>query len=270
MFARTQVSRYERELIEQALVSDRPPPEAGTIIVVLPDTAEFQQLADAGADIIELGVPFSDPIADGPVIQQAAERALRSGTSLKKILATVRSLRTKTQIPLVLMAYYNSIFRYGEAAFCLDAVVAGVDGLIVPDMPPDEAGTIHPLAEKAGLAVVFLLAPTSTAKRQTRVARLSRGFIYYVSLTGITGAKLTDKADVEKKVREIRRYTKTPVAVGFGIATPEDARAVARIADGVIVGSALVKIGDGVTLPARLGVPDRHGREAVAFEHLEY
>ena len=209
----------------------------------LEDTEAYvQQLADAGADIIELGVPFSDPIADGPVIQQAAERALRSGTSLKKILAAVRSLRTKTQIPLVLMAYYNSIFRYGEAAFCLDAVVAGVDGLIVPDMPPDEAGTIHPLAEKAGLDVIFLLAPTSTAKRQTSVARLSRGFIYYVSLTGITGAKLTDKADVEKKVREIRRYTKTPVAVGFGIATPEDARAVARIADGVIVGSALVKI----------------------------
>jgi len=117
-----------------------------------------------------------------------------------------------------------------------------VDGLIVPDMPPDEAGTIHLLAEKAGLDVIFLLAPTSTAKRQTSVARLSRGFIYYVSLTGITGAKLTDKADVEEKVREIRRYTKTPVAVGFGIATPEDAREVARIADGVIVGSALVKV----------------------------
>src|SRR5947208_10879152 len=209
----------------------------------LEDTETYvQQLADAGADIIELGVPFSDPIADGPVIQQAAERALRSGTSLKKILATVRSLRTKTQIPLVLMAYYNSIFRYGEAAFCRDAVAAGVDGLIVPDMPPDEAGTIHPLAAAAGLDVIFLLAPTSTAKREAAVARLSRGFIYYVSLTGITGAKLTDKADVEKKVREIRRYTKTPIAVGFGIATPEDARAVARIADGVIVGSALVKI----------------------------
>src|SRR5207247_8733768 len=123
----------------------------------LEDTEAYvQRLAEAGADVVELRVPFSDPIADGPVIQQAAERALRSGTSLKKILATVRSLRTKTQIPLVLMAYYNSIFRYGEAAFCLDAVVAGVDGLIVPDMPPEEAGTIHPLAEKAGLAVVFL------------------------------------------------------------------------------------------------------------------
>src|SRR5207244_9601617 len=152
------------------------------------------------------------------------ERAVRPGNSLKIILATVRSLRTKTQIPLVLMAYYNSIFRYGEAAFCRDAVAAGVDGLIVPDMPSDEAGTIHPLAEKAGLAVVFLLAPTSTAKRQTSVARLSRGFIYYVSLTGITGAKLTDKADVEKKVREVRRYTKTPGAGGVGGGTPGAAR----------------------------------------------
>jgi tryptophan synthase alpha chain len=220
----------------------------------LEDTETYvQQLAQAGADIVELGVPFSDPIADGPVIQQAAERALRSGTSLKKILVTVRSLRTKTQIPLVLMAYYNSIFRYGEAAFCRDAVAAGVDGLIVPDMPPDEAGTIHPLAEAAGLDVIFLLSPTSTAKREAAVARLSRGFIYYVSLTGITGAKLTDKADVEKKVREIRRYTKTPVAVGFGIATPDDAREVARIADGVIVGSALVKIiADGVIVGSAL------------------
>ena len=209
----------------------------------LDDTETYVlRLAEAGADVIELGVPFSDPIADGPVIQQAAERALRAGTSLKKILATVRSLRTKTQVPLVLMAYYNSIFRYEEAAFCRDAVAAGVDGLIVPDMPTDEAGTIHPLAEAAGLDVIFLLAPTSTGKRQASVARLSYGFIYYVSLTGITGAKLTDKADVEKKVREIRRYTKTPVAVGFGIATPDDVRQVTRIADGVIVGSALVKI----------------------------
>jgi len=201
-----------------------------------------RDLESAGADIVELGVPFSDPIADGPVIQQAAERALRSGTSLKKILAMVRSLRTKTQVPLVLMAYYNSIFRYGEAAFCRDAVTAGVDGLIVPDMPTDEAGTIYPLAEAAGLDVIFLLAPTSTGERQASVARLSRGFIYYVSLIGITGAKLTDKVDVEQKVREIRRYTTTPVAVGFGIATSDDARQVARIADGVIVGSALVKI----------------------------
>ncbi len=209
----------------------------------LDDTEAYvQQLADAGADVIELGVPFSDPIADGPVIQQAAERSLRAGTTLKKILATVRSLRAKTQVPLVLMAYYNSIYQYGEAGFCRDAVSAGVDGLIVPDMPPDEAGALRPPAEKAGLDLIFLLAPTSTAKRQGDVARLSRGFLYYVSLTGITGSKLTDQIEVDKKVREIRRHSKTPIAVGFGIATPEDVRRVANVADGVIVGSALVKV----------------------------
>lgn len=200
------------------------------------------QLAEAGADVIELGVPFSDPIADGPVIQQAAERALRSGTTLKKILASVRALRRSTEIPLVLMTYYNSILKYGETAFCGDAAESGVDGVIVPDLPPEEAGSFYKRATAAGLDVIFLLAPTSTARRQAMVAQLSKGFIYYVSLTGITGATLTDKADVQKKVREIRRYTKTPVAVGFGIATPQDARAVSRVADGVIVGSALVKI----------------------------
>ncbi len=225
--------RGEKALIAYIMAGDPSLDETETYV---------RQLAEAGADVIELGVPFSDPIADGPVIQQAAERALRSGTSLKKILATVRSLRTKTQVPLVFMAYYNSIFRYGEAAFCLDAVAAGVDGLIVPDMPPDEAGTLRPLAEKAGLDVIFLLAPTSTAKRQASVARASRGFVYYVSLTGITGAKIADRAEVGKKVQEIRRHTKTPVAVGFGIKTPDDVREIARTADGVIVGTAMVKL----------------------------
>src|SRR2546428_8920308 len=157
----------------------------------LDDTEAYvQQLAQTGADIIELGVPFSDPIADGPVIQQAAERALRSGTSLKKLLGAVRSLRTKTQIPLVLMAYYNSIFRYGEAAFCRDAVAAGGDGLIVPDMPPGGAGTINPLAETAGLGGVFLPAPTSTARRGKAGARVSRGFIYFLLLNGETGGEV--------------------------------------------------------------------------------
>ena len=231
-FQRTQ-ERHEKALIAYIMAGDPSLDETETYV---------RQLADAGADVVELGVPFSDPIADGPVIQQAAERALRSGTSLKKILAAVRSLRTKTQVPLVLMVYYNSIFRYGEAAFCRDAVAAGVDGVIVPDMPPEEAGTLRPLADKAGLDVIFLLAPTSTATRQASVARVSRGFVYYVSLTGITGVELTDKVEVGKKVQEIRRYTKTPVAVGFGIKTPDDVREIARIADGVIVGTALVKV----------------------------
>jgi tryptophan synthase alpha chain len=209
----------------------------------LEDTEAYVlQLAEAGADIVELGVPFSDPIADGPVIQKAADRALRSGTTLKKILATVKSLRARTPIPLVLMTYYNTLLKYGEEAFCRDAADAGVDGVIVPDLPPDEAATLDPCARHAGLDVIFLLAPTSTSRRQAAIARRSQGFIYYVSLTGITGAVLTDKADVEKKLREIRRYANIPVAVGFGIATPEDVRQIANFADGVIVGSALVKI----------------------------
>ena len=199
------------------------------------------ELEQAGADIIELGVPFSDPIADGPVIQQAAERALRSGTSLRAILSMVTGLRARTQIPLVLMAYYNSIHAFGPERFCQEAAKAGVDGLILPDMPPDEAGPLKGPAAAAGLPLIYLLAPTSTAERRTFVARQSQGFVYYVSLTGITGAKLPNLADVSKNVEKIRRVTNVPVAVGFGVATPEDAAKVAAIADGVIVGSAIVK-----------------------------
>jgi len=203
------------------------------------------ELERAGADIIELGVPFSDPIADGPVIQKAAERALRSGTSLRKILATVASLRTRTQIPLVLMAYYNTIHAFGEARFCREAARTGVDGLIVPDMPPEEAGVLDAEASNIGLNIIYLLAPTSTPDRRAMVARRSRGFIYYVSLTGITGAKLTDWNGVRQNVGKILKATTVPVAVGFGVATPEDAAKVGEIADGVIVGSAIVRqIGD--------------------------
>ncbi|MCP9460424.1 MAG: tryptophan synthase subunit alpha [Nitrospira sp.] len=198
-------------------------------------------LEQAGADVIELGVPFSDPIADGPVIQQAAERALRSGASLRKILALVASLRTKTQIPLVLMAYYNTVYAIGEAAFCREAVAAGVDGLIVPDMPVEEAGTLDTHASAAGLCIIYLLAPTSTADRRVMVARRSRGFVYYVSLTGITGSKLTDLDGVRNNVARIRKASSLPIAVGFGVATPEDAAKVAEVADGVIVGSAIVR-----------------------------
>lgn len=212
----------------------------------LPDTERLVlELERAGADIIELGVPFSDPIADGPVIQKAAERALRSGTSLRKILASVASLRARTQIPLVLMAYYNSIHAFGEAAFCRDAARAGVDGLIVPDMPPEEAGPLDPEASSAGLCIIYLLAPTSTPDRRVMVARRSRGFVYYVSLTGITGAKLTDLDGVGRNVENIRKAATVPVAVGFGVATPDDAAKVGATADGVIVGSAIVRqIGD--------------------------
>ncbi len=203
------------------------------------------ELERAGADIIELGVPFSDPIADGPVIQKAAERALRGGTSLKKILAVVATLRARTQIPLVLMAYYNTIHAFGEAGFCREAARAGVDGLIVPDMPPEEAGTLDAHASTAGLCIIYLLAPTSTPDRRAMVARRSRGFVYYVSLAGITGAQLTDWGGIRQNVEKIRKVTTVPVAVGFGVATADDAAKVGEMADGVIVGSAIVKrIGD--------------------------
>jgi tryptophan synthase alpha chain len=225
--------RGEKALIAYVMAGDPSLQETEQLVV---------ELEQAGADIIELGVPFSDPIADGPVIQQAAERALRSGTSLRTILPMVTSLRVRTQIPLVLMAYYNSIHAFGPERFCREAAQAGVDGLIMPDMPPDEAGPLKGPAAAAGLPLIFLLAPTSTAERRTFVARQSQGFVYYVSLTGITGAKLPNLADVGKNVEKIRKVTRVPVAVGFGVATPEDAAKVAAIADGVIVGSAIVKL----------------------------
>ena len=224
--------RGEKALIAYVMAGDPSLQETEQLVV---------ELEQAGADIIELGVPFSDPIADGPVIQQAAERALRSGTSLRAILSMVARLRVRTQIPLVLMAYYNSIHAFGPERFCQESAQVGVDGLILPDMPPDEAGPLKGPAAAAGLPLIFLLAPTSTAARRTFVASQSQGFVYYVSLTGITGAKLLDLADVGKNVEKIRKVTKVPVAVGFGVASPEDAAKVAAIADGVIVGSAIVK-----------------------------
>lgn len=224
--------RGEKALITYVMAGDPSLQETEQLVV---------ELEQAGADIIELGVPFSDPIADGPIIQQAAERALRSGTSLRAILSMVARLRVRTKIPLVLMAYYNSIHAFGPERFCQESAQVGVDGLILPDMPPDEAGPLKGPAAAAGLPLIFLLAPTSTAERRTFVARQSQGFVYYVSLTGITGAKLLNLADVGKNVEKIRKVTKVPVAVGFGVATPEDAAKIATIADGVIVGSAIVK-----------------------------
>ncbi len=201
-----------------------------------------QALAEGGADLIELGVPFSDPIADGPVIQQAAERALRSGTTLQKILSTVQSIRTTTQIPLILMSYYNTILAMGLGNFCVKAVEAGIDGLIVPDLPPEESDALYQASIKAGgPVVIFLLAPTSTPERRRGVIHRTHGFIYYVSLTGITGAKLNDLTQVKKNVTNIQKQSKKPVAVGFGISTPEQAQQVAQFADGVIIGSALVR-----------------------------
>ena len=196
---------------------------------------------ECGADIVEIGVPFTDPLADGPTIQRAAERALKNGVTLKKVIALVRDLRRKTKIPLVLMTYYNPVFKYGEERFIADAKDAGVDGVIIPDLPPDEAGEFTRLAKNAAIASIFLLAPTSTDERIKKVARASTGFIYYVSITGITGAQLLLDGSIEKSINGIRRITDKPVAVGFGVSTPDEAKAVAGVSDGVIIGSAIVK-----------------------------
>jgi len=198
-------------------------------------------LERCGADFVELGVPFTDPLADGPTIQRAAERALQAGVTLRKVIGLVRELRKNTKIPLILMSYYNPIFKYGDEMFVKDAVEAGVDGVIVPDLPVDEAGDLIKLSKKAGLATIFLLAPTSTEDRIRKVAKASQGFIYYVSMTGTTGSRFLFDDSLKDSLREISRDSKKPVAVGFGISTPEEAASVAQFADGIIVGSALVK-----------------------------
>ena len=225
-------ARGEKALIPYIMAGDPSLSETEALVLAL---------EQAGADLIELGVPFSDPIADGSVIQKAAERALRSGTSLTGILSTVRTLRTKTQIPLILMTYYNTIMALGEEEFCRQAVDAGVDGVIVPDMPPEESDTLcHAATNSEGPVVIFLLAPTSTKTRQSGVIKRTQGFIYYVSLTGITGAQITDMKEVQHNVSKIQKAAKKPVAVGFGISTPEQASHVAEFADGIIIGSAIV------------------------------
>jgi tryptophan synthase alpha chain len=202
----------------------------------------ISELEEAGADLIELGVPFTDPLADGPTIQKAHERALAHGVTLRKVLAFVRGIRKVTDIPLILMTYYNPVFKYGITEFIRDANAAGVDGLIIPDLIPDEAGDLIDNARKHEIDTIFLLAPTSTDERIKKVTRTSTGFIYYVSITGITGAKLSMNTMMHRTLKMIKVSTNKPVAVGFGVSTPEEARRVSKIADGVIVGSAIVRL----------------------------
>lgn len=199
-------------------------------------------LAESGSDIIELGVPFSDPMADGPTIQLSSERALAAGTTLPKILSTVKSARARTQVPIVLMGYYNPILMYGLDRFAADAAAAGVDGVLLVDLPPEEAGEFKTCADRHGLDVIFLLTPTSDEARIRTVVRCARGFIYYVSVTGVTGARSGVETTVAGNVAAIKEKTSIPVAVGFGISSPDQAASVAASADGVVVGSAIVKL----------------------------
>lgn len=199
-------------------------------------------LAEAGAGLIELGVPFSDPLADGPTIQEASVRALRNDTTLAGVLEVVRDVRQTCDIPICLMGYYNPFFQYGIERLCRDAADAGADGFIIPDLQPDDVGEIRPHAEAAGLDTVFLVAPTSTDKRLDLAAQESRGFVYAVSLTGVTGARDALPPDLTNFIARARKHVSLPIAVGFGIKNAAMARQVAAVADGVIVGSAVVKI----------------------------
>ena len=212
-------------------------------------------LVQAGADLIELGVPFSDPVADGPVNQRAYTRALAAGVSVHTVLDLVKAIRTRSELPIVLLSYYNPLLRYGLEAFCRDAAGAGVDGVVVPDLPADEAADLVGPARANGVDTIFLLAPTSTDLRIQLAAGQSSGFIYCVSLTGVTGARDQLADGVDGLVGRIRRQTSLPVCVGFGVSTPEQAQEVAAVADGVIVGSALVALlerPDGVPRMAEL------------------
>jgi tryptophan synthase alpha chain len=199
-------------------------------------------LPNAGADLIELGMPFTDPMADGPAIQAAGQRALRGGQTLRKTLAMVRDFRASNDAtPIVLMGYYNPIYIYGVDRFLADAKAAGVDGLIVVDLPPEEDEELCLPALKAGLNFIRLATPTTDDKRLPTVLTNTSGFVYYVSITGITGAAAPDAGKVGAAVARIKRHTTLPVAVGFGVKTAEQARAIAEGADGVVVGSALVE-----------------------------
>lgn len=193
------------------------------------------------SDLLELGVPFSDPIADGKTVQRSSQRALENGVTTAICLQLVRSLRNQgIDTPVLLMGYYNPILAYGEEEFVNDAADAGVDGFIVPDLPPEEAGSLKESARKRGLALIYFVAPTSNQHRIELVAREASGFIYVVSVTGVTGARQKLEVDLAQLVAQVRARSNLPVAVGFGISTPAQAAEVGRYADGVIVGSALI------------------------------
>ncbi len=212
----------------------------------------IQAIADAGADVIELGVPFSDPVADGPVIQRATHMALQNGMTLLKSLRMALDAREAgVSIPLVMMGYYNPILQFGIEAFTHAAAEAGIDGLIVPDLPPEEAGALGTACQAHDLDLIFLAAPTSSSARLQEIAEATRGFLYLVSVTGVTGARDRVPADLPEFIGRVRAVTEKPICVGFGIANAETALSVARMADGVIVGSALVsRIGDGNAVAA--------------------
>jgi len=223
--------RGERALMPFITAGD---PDLGVTEALIP------ALAEAGADVIEVGVPFSDPTAEGPTIQRSSERALASGTTLRRILGLVKTLRSRTDVPLVLMGYTNSFLTMGERNFPEAAREAGVDGVITVDCPPEEEPAYYDNLETCGIDAILLAAPTTTEARLAMLAARTRGFFYYVSLTGVTGARTGLPPRLVENLARIRAISKVPVCVGFGISTPEQAEHMGRHADGVVVGSALV------------------------------
>jgi tryptophan synthase alpha chain len=199
------------------------------------------ELAAAGVDVLELGVPFSDPLADGPVIQRSSERALARGVTLARVLETVVRIREKSELPLVLFSYLNPLLQRGVERALGDAARAGVDGVLVTDLPPEEAGEWIPAARAAGIDTIFLASPTSPDERLRRVAEASRGFVYAISRTGVTGERQALSEDARPLVERLRALTDVPVALGFGISTPEQVKQASAVADAVVVGSALVR-----------------------------
>jgi tryptophan synthase alpha chain len=233
--------------IEQAFARCRAEGRSALVTYVMGGDPELKGSArlalacvEGGADLLEIGVPFSDPIADGPTIQLAAQRALARHTSPRDCLEVVRLVRRKSQVPVALMGYFNPLLAAGLERFLAEAAAAGVDALIIPDLLPEEAGELAALAARHGIGLVFLLAPTSTPERVRAAVEAATGFVYFVSVTGVTGARATVPADLEAKVAAVRALSRVPVVVGFGVSTPEQARGVGALADGVVVGSAIV------------------------------
>jgi tryptophan synthase alpha chain len=211
-------------------------PDINTTLEVVP------LLAENGCDLVELGIPFSDPLADGATIQRASHQALKHGITPRLCLELTRQLRQRTHIPLVFMTYYNPVLRFGLEEFCHKCAQVGIDGLIIPDLPPEEGQELEPITGRYDLDVIYLLAPTSTEKRIELVAEKSRSFIYLVSLTGVTGTRDKLPEELEDFVARVRKKTGKPLCVGFGVSTTEHARRIARVADGVIVGSKIVQL----------------------------
>lgn len=237
--SKTRIHRRFEALAQQselgliAYLTAGDPSMEGTLEIVL-------RLAEAGADIIELGIPFSDPVADGPTIQRASERALRAGATLEKVISLVAEVRKKVDVPIVLFGYFNPILQMGLDKFAAKASAAGADGVLVTDVTPEESAEYRAAMHTHGLDTIFLAAPTSTDERLKRIAAVSSGFLYVISRTGVTGAKESLPQELPGMVRRVRRFTRLPVAVGFGISVPAQVTVLGGITDAVVVGSSLV------------------------------